>query len=222
MNRLPHSLAGSPASLIFRSAVGLAYACLLACLPQAACASGTGQFKAFIAATHSARASFTQSVVSKSGRKPLVSQGTLAFSRPGKFRWIYDKPYYQLIVGDGERLWIHDRDLNQVSLRKLGKALGSSPAALLAGDNELEKNFVIKDAGSGEGLEMVEATPKSQDSTFSSVRIGFSDDLPRVMVVHDNFGQTTTLIFSQFERNPELPAKLFHFTPPQGSDIVGE
>jgi outer membrane lipoprotein carrier protein len=222
MNRLPHRLADSPASFISRSAFVLACACLLASLPQAACASGTEQFKTFIAATHSARANFAQSVVSKSGRKPQVSQGTLAFSRPGKFRWTYDKPYYQLIVGDGERLWIHDKDLNQVSVKKLGQALGSSPAALLAGDNELEKNFVIKDAGSGDGLEMVDATPKSQDSTFSRVRIGFSDSLPRIMEVHDNFGQTTTLIFSQFERNPNLPASLFHFTPPQGADVVGE
>lgn len=219
MNRWLPWLAGTPARRYL-----LVTACLsaLGCLPQAACASGTGQFKTFIAATHSARASFTQSVLAKSGRKPQVSQGTLAFSRPGKFRWTYDKPYYQLIVGDGEKLWIHDKDLNQVSVKKLGQALGSSPAALLAGDNELEKNFVIKDAGSGEGLEMVEATPKSQDSTFSMVRIGFSDNLPRIMEVHDNFGQTTTLIFSQFERNPNLPAGLFHFTPPPGADVVGE
>lgn len=185
-------------------------------------ASGPTQFKAFIAETHSARANFTQSVLAKSGRKPQVSQGTLAFSRPGKFRWTYDKPYYQLIVGDGEKLWIHDKDLNQVSVKKLGKALGSSPAALLAGDNELEKNFVLKDAGNGGGFEMVDATPKAQDSSFARVRIGFSDNLPRFMEVHDNFGQTTTLIFTQFERNPSLPSSLFHFAPPKGADVVGE
>jgi len=187
-----------------------------------ALASGPEQFKAFISGTHSGRANFSQSVVAKSGRKPQVSQGTLAFARPGKFRWVYEKPYYQLLVGDGTRLWIHDKDLNQVSVKKLGQALGSSPAALLAGDNELEKNFVIKDAGKSEGLELVEATPKAQDGTFERVRIGFSDNLPRVMEVRDNFGQTTTLIFSQFERNPVLPASLFQFTPPKGADVVSD
>ena len=189
---------------------------------DAALASGIAQLKSFIAETRSARANFAQSVQAKSGRKPQVSQGTLVFSRPGKFRWTYDKPYYQLLVGDGEKLWIHDRDLNQVTVRTLGKAIGSSPAALLAGDNELEKNFILKDLGSAEGMELVEATPKTQDGGFERVRIGLSNNLPRVMEVRDNFGQTTTLIFSQFERNPGLPANLFHFTPPKGADILGE
>ena len=188
----------------------------------ASLASGTDQFRAFIADTHSARASFTQSVVAKSGRKPQLSQGTFAFSRPGKFRWTYDQPYYQLIVGDGEKLWVYDKDLNQVSVKKLGQALGSSPAALLAGDAALEKHFVIKDAGSGDGLELVDATPSAQDSSFERVRIGFRGNLPQLMEVHDNFGQTTTLRFSRFEPNPPLPVGLFRFVPPKGADIVGE
>lgn len=187
-----------------------------------AAASGPKQFKAFLAATHSARANFTQSVVSKSGRKPQLSQGAFAFARPGKFRWIYDKPYTQLIVGDGEKLWIHDPDLNQVSVKQLGQALGSSPAALLAGDAALEKHFVIVDGGASEGLEFIEATPRTQDGNFERVRIGFKDNLPQRMTVRDNFGQTTTLQFSQFERNPALPAGQFRFVPPKGADVVGE
>jgi outer membrane lipoprotein carrier protein len=199
---------------------------LLGCLAIACCniasASGTDQFKAFLATTQSARAHFTQSVSSKSGRKPQLSQGTFAFARPGKFRWTYDKPYYQLIVGDGEKLWVHDQDLNQVSVKKLGQALGSSPAALLAGDAALEKHFHIVDAGNSEGLEVIEATPKAQDGNFERVRIGFKDNLPQSMVVQDNFGQTTSLQFSQFERNPALPPGLFRFVPPKGADVVGE
>ncbi len=185
-------------------------------------ASGADQFKAFMAGTHSARASFSQSVVSKSGRKPQLSQGSFAFVRPGKFRWVYDKPYYQLIVGDGEKLWIHDQDLNQVSVRKLGQALGASPAALLAGDAALEKHFVIVDAGVSDGLEMIEATPRVADASFERMRIGLKDNLPQSMEVVDNFGQTTTLRFSQFERNPTLPASLFRFVPPKGADVIGE
>lgn len=191
-------------------------------LPVAALAAGLDQLRAFVAATHSARANFTQSVVAKSGRKPQLSQGTFVFSRPGKFRWTYDKPYYQLIVGDGEKLWIHDPDLNQVSVKKLGQALGSSPAALLAGDAALEKHFVIVDGGSSEGQELIEATPRAQDGNFERVRIGFRDNLPHSMEVRDNFGQTTTLQFSQFERNPTLPAGMFRFVPPKGADVVGE
>lgn len=196
--------------------------CALCLLCGSSSASGPEQFKAFLTDTQSARASFTQSVVAKSGRKPQLSKGTFAFSRPGKFRWTYDQPYYQLIVGDGDRLWIYDKDLNQVSVKQLGQALGSSPAALLAGDAAPEKHFVIKDAGSGEGLELVEATPSGQDSSFERVRIGFRDNLPQLMEVRDNFGQTTTLLFTRFERNPALPAGLFRFVPPKGADIIGE
>lgn len=202
----------------------LRISCLLPFLliPAATLASGLDQLRAFVAGTHSARANFSQAVVAKSGRKPQLSQGTFVFSRPGKFRWTYDQPYYQLIVGDGEKLWIYDKDLNQVSVKKLGQALGSSPAALLAGDAAVEKHFLIRDAGSGEGLEMVEATPRSRDSSFERVLIGFKDNLPRFMEVHDNFGQATSLRFTQFERNPTLAAGLFHFEPPKGADMLGE
>ncbi|MBI3525552.1 MAG: outer membrane lipoprotein chaperone LolA [Betaproteobacteria bacterium] len=200
----------------------LSVLCALWLLSGQSFASGPDQFKAFIAGTQTAQASFSQSVVAKSGRKPQLSQGKFAFSRPGKFRWIYEQPYYQLIVGDGEKLWIYDKDLNQVSVKKLGQALGSSPAALLAGDAALEKHFIIKDGGSSEGQDFVDATPRGQDSSFERVRIGFRDNLPQSMEVHDNFGQTTTLHFSHFERNPALPAVLFRFVPPKGADIIGE
>ncbi|TRZ99169.1 MAG: outer membrane lipoprotein carrier protein LolA [Rhodocyclaceae bacterium] len=200
---------------------------VLACLFALECcatasASGPDQFKAFIETTQSARASFSQSVVSKSGRKAQVSQGTFAFLRPGKFRWTYEKPYYQLMVGDGERLWIHDRDLNQVSVKKLGLAIGSSPAALLAGDAAAEKHFAIVDAGASDGLELIEATPRSPDGGFERVRLGFRNNLPQLMEVHDNFGQVTTLRFERFERNPALPPGLFRFVPPKDADVVGE
>lgn len=195
---------------------------LLSCYGIPAHASGIAQFKAFLASTHSARGNFNQSVVSKSGRKPLLSQGTLAFARPGKFRWTYEKPYYQLLVGDGEKLWIHDRDLNQVTVKKLGQALGTTPAALLAGDASIEKHFKLVDAGTSANLELVEATPRSADSSFERIRLGFSNNLPRLMEVDDHFGQTTTLNFTHFERNPVLPLTQFQFTPPKEADVVGE
>ena len=202
--------------------IALAFLWLLSCFSLSASASGTEQLKAFVNGIKSARASFTQTVASKSGRVPQRSQGSFMFARPGKFRWSYDKPYDQLIVGDGEKLWIYDKDLNQVSVKKLGQALGSSPAALLAGDNAMEKNFVLKDGGNAEGLEWVEATPKEAESNFQRVRLGFKDNLPRVMELADNFGQTTTLKFAEFERNPALPAGAFRFVPPKGADVIGE
>lgn len=190
-------------------------------LPALAHASGLDQLKTFLATTHSARGSFAQSVVGKSGRKSQQSAGSFALQRPGKFRWHYEKPYPQLLVSDGEKFWSYDPDLNQVTVKKVGEALGSSPAALLAG-GDLERHFTLKDAGEGDGMEMVEATPKAADGTFERVRIGFKGNLPRLMEIRDNFGQTTTLTFAEFRSNAALPKDAFKFVPPKGADVVGE
>lgn len=195
---------------------------LLLGLALPAQAAALDKLKAFVEGTRSGRADFVQTVASKSGRKPQNAAGSMMFSRPGKFRWTYDKPYYQLIVGDGEKLWVYDRDLNQVSTKKLSAALGSSPAALLAGDNALEKNFDLKEGGTTDGIEWVDAQPKSQDSGFQFLRIGFVGDTLRAMELTDSFGQVTTIAFEKFERNPQLPAGQFRFTPPKGADVLGE
>jgi outer membrane lipoprotein carrier protein len=199
----------------------IAIAAAASLLPALASASGLDQLKAFLDSTRNIRGSFTQTVVGKSGRKPQQSAGSFAISRPGKFRWSYDKPYQQLLVSDGDRLWSYDPDLRQATVRKLGQALGSSPAALLAGDS-LEKSFILKDAGSIEGFEFVEAQPRAQDASFERLRIGLKDNLPRVMEVQDNFGQTTTLYLNQLDTHAVLPAEQFRFTPPKGADVVGE
>lgn len=185
-------------------------------------ADSLAQLRQFMDGTRSARGSFNQQVLSKSGRKPQQASGTFAFSRPGKFRWTYEKPYAQLLVGDGSKLWAWDQELNQVTAKKLGQALGSTPAAILAGDNSLEKNFTLKDDGTADGLEWVEARPKADDSSFERIRMGFSGGQLKAMVLHDNFGQTTSLSFLQMERNPTLDAGLFRFVPPKGADVIGD
>ncbi len=184
-------------------------------------ASGLGQLRAFIEGARTGTATFHQVVAGKSARVPQESSGTFAFARPGKFRWSYETPFRQLLVGDGDKLWIYDRDLNQVIVKKLDRALGATPAALLAGNNTLEANFDLTDAGSGEGLEYVEAKPKSPDTGFERVRIGLKDNLPRTMELQDSFGHVTRLTFNSFERNPALDPGTFKFVPPPGADVVG-
>jgi len=191
-------------------------------LAQVSFASGLDQLRAFLESTRSGETRFTQTVTVRSGRAPAPASGSFAFARPGRFRWSYEKPFPQLIVGDGEKLWIYDRDLNQVIVKKLGQALGSSPAALLAGDNALERNFTLTGGIAGDGLEWVVAKPKSPGSGFGEVRIGFADNLPRRMELTDHFGQVTHLEFSGFERNAAVDPGQFRFTPPRGADIVGE
>lgn len=180
------------------------------------------RLQVFIQDTKSLKARFTQTVTDKSGRKTQEATGNLFFSRPGKFRWVYQKPYAQLIVGDGSKLWVYDEDLGQVSVRPLDQALGDSPAALLAGDNDIAKLFNLRDVGSKDGLDWLEATPKGKESGFESVRLGFRGKDIQAMELKDNFGQITLLRFSNLERNPALGGSLFRFTPPKGVDILGE
>jgi len=187
-----------------------------------ALADARARLDAFVEGTKGLKAQFSQTVYNAQGRKIQEASGTLFLSRPGKFRWVYKKPYDQLIVGDGKKLWIHDEDLDQVTVRKLDQAIGESPAALLAGDNDLEKLFNLKTAGDKDGLEWLEATPKGKEGSFEKVRMGFKGNDLATMELQDNFGQTTLLRFSGLERNPALGASLFRFTPPKGVDVIGD
>jgi len=184
-------------------------------------AAGLDQLKNFLEANRSARGVFAQTVIAKSGRKPQQSAGIFALQRPGKFRWSYEKPYKQLLVSDGDKLWSYDPELNQVAVKKLGSAFGSSPAALLAGQ-DLDKHFELKEGIAANGIDFVEATPRGGDASFERVKIGFAASQPVSMEIHDSFGQVTMLRFTRFEANPVLPAGLFRFVAPAGADVVGD
>jgi outer membrane lipoprotein carrier protein len=195
---------------------------LLLFTAQLAYAGASDRLKEFVQATHSGRVTFEQTVTAKGAKAPTQSSGNFAFSRPGKFRWVYTKPYEQVIVGDGDKLWFYDKDLNQVTVKKLGNALGTTPAAILAGSNDLAKNFTLEDLGTSDGLEWLSAKPKTSDTNFDAIRLGFNGPELAAMELHDTFGQTTLLKFAHFERNPAMPADTFRFVPPQGADVVGD
>jgi outer membrane lipoprotein carrier protein len=194
---------------------------LTLCCSPALAQTALEQLKTFTASTKSARGEFTQRVV-KTGVPGSPATGNFAFSRPGKFRWVYVKPYEQSLIADGEKLWIYDKDLNQVTIKKLGTALGESPAAILFGSNDLEKNFNLKDAGSRDGLVWLEATPKARDATFERVAIGFRNGVPEAMEMRDAFGQLSLLSFRNIVRNPSLDANEFSFEVPRGADVFNQ
>ena len=190
----------------------------------ASTASGPEQFKSFVASTRSARGEFVQRVLRQDAgntvRVSKESSGSFQFTRPGRFIWTYRKPYEQVLQADGDKLYIYDRDLNQVTVRKLGNALGSSPAAILFGSNDLEKNFTLKDGGTRDGLAWLQAVPKTRDTTFEQIAIGLRDGLPAAMELRDSFGQVTLLSFSKFEKNPTLPDTQYRFVAPKGADVL--
>lgn len=185
-------------------------------------AASIDRYREFLDGARAARAQFEQTVYDRNGKPVQESRGSFVFQRPGKFRWVYDKPADQVIVGDGQRVWIYDRQLNQVTVRRMAAALGSTPAALLAGGTDVEKAFVLSDAGEKDGVEWVLAKPREQEAGFESVRMGFGANGLQAMELRDQFGQTTLLRFSHLQRNPKVDPDSFRFEPPKGADVLGE
>jgi outer membrane lipoprotein carrier protein len=185
-------------------------------------ASTVDELKALLQQTTTARAHFAQIVLDSNMKTLQQATGTMQFSRPGRFRWEYDKPYEQLIIGDGNRVWLYDKDLNQVTVRRFDRAIGSSPAALLAGSNEIEKDYTLKGLASRDGLDWLEAVPRTPDTAFESVKLGFGKGGLEAMELRDAFGQITVIKFSTIERNARLAPELFRFTPPKGVDVISE
>ena len=185
-------------------------------------ASSIDTLKAMFAQTTTARAHFAQIVLDRNMKMLQQATGTMQFSRPGRFRWEYDRPYEQLIVGDGSKVWLYDKDLNQVTVRRFDRALGSSPAALLAGSDDIEKSYRLTSLGSQDGLDWLEAVPRTQDTAFERVKLGFGKAGLEAMELRDQFGQITVIKFSTIERNPKLSPESFRFTPPKGADVISE
>jgi outer membrane lipoprotein carrier protein len=185
-------------------------------------ASTVDELKSLLQQTTTARAHFAQIVLDANMKMLQQATGTMQFSRPGKFRWEYDKPYEQIIVGDGTRVWLYDKDLNQVTVRRFDRAIGSSPAALLAGSNEIEKDYTLKALPSRDGLDWLEAVPRTPDTAFERIKLGFGRAGLEAMELRDQFGQITVIKFSTIERNARLAPELFRFTPPKGVDVISE
>ncbi|WP_020168674.1 MULTISPECIES: outer membrane lipoprotein chaperone LolA [Methylotenera] len=189
---------------------------------QTAFADGVASLSDFFNNTNAMRANFSQVVTDTQGRKIQEVQGSMQLQRPNKFRWDYSKPYEQQIISDGKQVFLYDTDLQQVTIRELSKTLGSSPAALLAGGDAVEKSFTIKNATRKDGLTWVLALPKEKESGFERVLLGFSDGKLRKMELYDSFNHITLITFDAVERNPTLQNSTFLFTPPKGVDVVSE
>ena len=169
----------------------------------------------------SGRANFTQVVTSPDGAKKKSSSGSFEFARPNRFRFAYTKPFEQLIVGDGQKVWLYDADLQQASVRPMDKALGATPAALLAGAT-LEKDFELRALPPGQGLEWVQATPREKDdnANLQSLRIGFKGKTLAAIELVDGFGQRSLLTFSELVTNLPLAGDTFRFVPPKGVEVL--
>lgn len=198
--------------------------CLLLLLMPLPAMAGVGdvRLKAFFEEVDSIRADFVQQVLNPQNQALQQTSGTMLLSRPGRFRWDYTKPYRQLIVANGEKVWLYDVDLEQVTVKKFDAAMGSTPALLLSSGANIEDNFSVRDLGMKNDLAWVELTPKNKDSGFEKLLLGFGEHNLQHMELQDSFGQLTRLSFTNIERNPELESAQFDFVPPAGVDVIGE
>ncbi len=201
----------------------LCAAALASAAPLAHAADGVQLLRQWLRQIHGARCDFTQSVVAADGGKPQLSSGQFDFERPGRFRWVYRKPYRQDIVSDGDTIWTYDHDLDQVTISTQSQALGATPAALLAGA-DVESVFRLTALAARDGLQWVQATPRRSDSSFTWVRLGLRLTPQGVrleqMQLRDAFRRTSTIVFSAQQDNPRFPAGTFVFTPPPGAAVI--
>jgi outer membrane lipoprotein carrier protein len=199
---------------------------LMSILSAPSNAEPVAALKQFLQTTKTLSADFSQQLISKEGKAGKTSSGKFELSRtqsPGRFRFEYAKPYAQTIVADGTQLWLYDKDLNQVTVRKYADAMAASPAAILAGDLNVEKFYTLKaleTKSNSSDMEWLEATPKAKDTMFESFKFGFSKagELTQLELI-DSFGQTSRISFTQAKRNTAIPATAFTYTPPAGADV---
>ncbi len=201
----------------------MALAAMAAGAVNTAYADSADTLREFVRDVKSGRANFTQTVTSTDGARKKTSSGQFEFLRPNQFRFAYTKPFEQLIVADGSKVWIYDADLNQASSRRIAQAIGTTPAALLAGaslDGEFTLAPVVGKDAAHDGLEWALATPKAKDGPFQSMRVGFRGKELAAVEITDSFGQRSMLQFSGFQPNVPLTPQRFHFTPPAGADVI--
>jgi outer membrane lipoprotein carrier protein len=196
---------------------------LAAVASTAAAGPARDRFDAFTNGLQGLDGRFVQTVHDPEGRVRETSSGRVALSAPRLFRWEYTRPYEQLIVADGRKVWVYDPDLEQVTVRPQGPEEANSPLAALLDPSRLERDYTLRDAGDGDGLSWLLVTPRTgQEAGFASAKLGFdASGLARMEVV-DSLGQRTTIAFSGWTRNPRFDRGTFRYAPPKGVDVVGE
>lgn len=189
---------------------------------NAPAAGDADRLEAFLNGLSTLEADFHQSLYDENLNELEQSRGAFLLSRPDRFRWDYRQPEAQLIVADGEKVWIYDRDLAQVTVRKLGTALGATPATLLSSDAPVETNFEVSALNPSGGLDWIGLKPRLSDTGFAYIRLGFRGNALELMELIDNFGQLTRVEFKNVKRNTRIDPASFKFEPPKGVDIIGD
>jgi len=191
------------------------------CAPAAE-QDGANELQQFLKGLETIQADFTQSLLADDGELLETSSGRVYIQRPGRFHWHYTDPYSQYLISDGKSLWVYDVDLEQVTVRDVAGSLDDTPAAILGGDVDLDKYYVVSDVADEGDIDWIELTPRNEESQYQSIRMGFRSDSLDAMILDDSLGQETRIRFRNVRRNDKLDEGLFQFEPPEGVDVIDE
>lgn len=204
----------------------LSIACVSLCLAAGAQAQSTGaaraRLDAFAQNLHALTGQFNQSLTDINGKSTKTSSGTLALEAPRQFRWDTVSPYKQTIVADGSRVWMYDPDLEQVTVRVQSSEEAHSPLTVLTDVKQIDTNFKVTEQGEHDGLSWLRLTSNGKDPQFDHADLGFDANGLARMTFRDQLGATTDIRFSDWKRNPVVPAATFNFVPPKGADVIGD
>lgn len=208
------------------AALSLSLACslslLLAATPANAEEAGEARLRRFLTDVQTIDGSFRQQVLDSRQQVLEETSGTVAMQRPGRFRWNYTQPFERVIVSDGEKVWLYEADLQQVTVRRLSSGIGDTPAALLTGKESVLERFRVDRSWNGEGLALVRLVPRSADSDFAAVTLGFDGSALRRLMLDDRLGQQTRIDLTGVRINQRLAPEVFRFVPPTGADVIDD
>jgi outer membrane lipoprotein carrier protein len=183
---------------------------------------GEARLRSFLADVQSMDGRFRQQVIDSRQQVIEETSGSVAMQRPGRFRWNYEAPFERVIVSDGEKIWLYEADLAQVTIRRLSSGIGDTPAALLTGRESVLERFKVEKSWTGDGLALVRLVPRSADSDFAAVTLGFDGPALRRLLLDDRLGQQTRIDLTDVRVNPQLAPDLFRFLAPPGADVIDE
>jgi len=203
------------------SPIGLLSAVLLVSSASAG-EGGVDRLRSYLADVQAMQGEFRQQVIDSRGVVLEDASGTVAMQRPGRFRWDYQKPFRRVIVADGEKVWLYEADLDQVTVRNLTSGIGDTPAALLTGKESVLERFDVEKSWAEGGLSLVRLVPRSAEADFAGVTLGFDNNGLRQLLLDDRLGQQTRISFSGIRTNPPLSPDLFRFETPAGADVIDD
>ena len=195
-------------------------ACMM--LPASAWSGGLDDLKHFYSETQTFSADFSQDVFDDNSKLLESSSGSFMIARPGRFRWHYVSPSEQLIIGDGQQVWIYDVELEQATQRKSVNAVAGTPAMLLSGTGDLEEDFELQELDSVKGVDWVKMVPRQTDAGFIEIAVGFSGGRIAMIILRDSFGHTTRITLRNMSETIEIKEDTFTFSPPEGVDVIRE